>query len=133
MKLLKKKKTLIALTVTTGALLVALIVGNQVTNYYEGAINSLLNASTSKIIQKPNAEKTDTEYYKSNYAYTKDGEKKLVEDGKNLYRQIVEEGTTLLMNTGKGLPFSNDTKKVTIYGNALTPFNMVCSVVAKLK
>ena len=46
MKLLKKKKTLIALTVTTGALLVALIVGNQVTNYYEGDINSLLNAST---------------------------------------------------------------------------------------
>lgn len=122
MKLLKKKKTLIALTVTTGALLVALIVGNQVTNYYEGAINSLLNASTSKIIQKPNAEKTDTEYYKSNYAYTKDGEKNLVEDGKNLYRQIVEEGTTLLMNTGKGLPFSNDTKKVTIYGNAANSY-----------
>ena len=84
-----KKKLWVGLTSATGILLVALIAGGQVANGFEQPINALLNASTTKIVKKGDGESGDTEYYKSNYDYTKEGEQKLVDDGKKLYRNIV--------------------------------------------
>ncbi len=124
-----KKKLWVGLTSATGILLVALIAGGQVANGFEQPINALLNASTTKIVKKGDGESGDTEYYKSNYDYTKEGEQKLVDDGKKLYRNIVEEGTTLLKNDNDALPFAKGTSKITVYGNAapqyLTDFDSI--------
>ncbi|MDD6302057.1 MAG: glycoside hydrolase family 3 C-terminal domain-containing protein [Bacillales bacterium] len=119
---IRKQKLWTGLTVATGVLLVALLAGNAVCNKFEQPINSLLNASTTKLVKKGGSEETDTTYYKSNYEFTKAGESKLVEDGKELYRNIVREGATLLKNDNEGLPFSSTTKKLTVYGNAASQY-----------
>ncbi|MGI6229952.1 MAG: glycoside hydrolase family 3 C-terminal domain-containing protein [Tractidigestivibacter sp.] len=61
---------------------------------------------------------TDTQYFKSDYEYTEDAEKKLSEDQHELYRQIVGEGTVLLKNEGNALPLSTSDGTITVFGNA---------------
>lgn len=53
MKLLQKRKLWVTTSVITGVLLGVLVAGGQVANYFSGAINSFLNASTS-IVQNYN-------------------------------------------------------------------------------
>lgn len=126
MKILKKMGLWIILTCVFAVLLIVAIIGTAVTNYFAPAINSLLNADTSRIV-KVDGDTTDTEYFKSNYTYDKPGEEKLVKDGKDLYRNIIEEGTTLLKNENNALPFKSTDKKITVFGNAgpqyITAFN----------
>lgn len=61
---------------------------------------------------------SETQYFKSDYEYTQDGEQKLVDDQHELYRQIVREGTVLLKNEGGALPLSPEDGKVMVFGNA---------------
>ena len=117
MKVIKNRRLWISATAITGVIFGALVVGERVTNYFEPAINSMLNASTTEIIEDPNADHIDTEYYKSDYTYDQKGEQKLVQDGQDLYRSIVEEGTALLKNDNNALPLATTDKKITVYGN----------------
>ncbi|WP_322151499.1 beta-glucosidase [Paratractidigestivibacter sp.] len=59
-----------------------------------------------------------TEYFKSGYEYTEDGEKKLLADEQQLYTDIVTGGMSLLRNEGNALPLSKDDGKVSIFGCA---------------
>lgn len=61
---------------------------------------------------------TDTQYFKSDYEYTQEGEEQLSADQHELYRQIIGEGTVLLKNEGKALPLSTSDGKVMVFGNA---------------
>lgn len=58
------------------------------------------------------------EVYKSDYAYTLDGEKQLAEAQNELFRRVVHEGVVLLRNEGQALPLSSQNGKVTAFGNA---------------
>ena len=58
------------------------------------------------------------EVYKSDYAYTLDGEKQLAEAQNELFRRVVHEGVVLLRNEGQALPLSSQDGKVTAFGNA---------------
>lgn len=60
----------------------------------------------------------ETQYFKSDYEYTQEGEQKLVDDQHALYSQLVAEGTVLLKNEGNALPLSPDDGKVMVFGNA---------------
>ena len=60
----------------------------------------------------------DTQYFKSDYDYTEDGEKKLQQAQHDLYKQIVGEGTVLLKNEGNALPLSTDDGTINVFGNA---------------
>ena len=60
----------------------------------------------------------ETQYFKSDYEYTQEGEQKLVEDQHALYSQLVAEGTVLLRNEGSALPLSTDDGKIMVFGNA---------------
>ena len=73
MKVIKNRRLWISATAITGVIFGALVVGERVTNYFEPAINSMLNASTTEIIEDPNADHIDTEYYKSDYTYDQKG------------------------------------------------------------
>ena len=64
---------------------------------------------------KPAAEH---EYYKSDYAYTKDGEKQLVADEAQAFATAVGEGIVLLKNEAGALPLSPADGKVVAFGNA---------------
>ena len=64
---------------------------------------------------KPAAEH---EYYKSDYAYTKDGEKQLVADEARAFATAVGEGIVLLKNEAGALPLSPADGKVVAFGNA---------------
>ena len=64
---------------------------------------------------KPAAEH---EYYKSDYAYTKDGEKQLVADEAQAFATAVGEGIVLLKNEASALPLSPADGKVIAFGNA---------------
>ena len=58
------------------------------------------------------------EYYKSDYAYTKDGEKQLVADEAQAFATAVGEGIVLLKNEAGALPLSPADGKVVAFGNA---------------
>ena len=58
------------------------------------------------------------EVYKSDYAYTIDGEKQLADDQDKLFRQVVNEGVVLLRNEGNALPLAAADGKVCAFGNA---------------
>lgn len=118
MKLFHKTAPWAVLTGVFATLLVATTIGNSVAMYFEPAVNSLLGAATSKIEKDENAENVDTEYFKSSFAYTKEGETKLVEKSKEVYHNLVEEGSVLLKNEKEALPFASSDKKIAVYGNA---------------
>lgn len=61
---------------------------------------------------------TEHEYYKSDYAYTKDGEKQLVADEAQAFATAVGEGIVLLKNEAGALPLSPADGKVVAFGNA---------------
>lgn len=71
---------------------------------------------------KKDSHASETQYYKSDYEYTEDGEKKLQQDEHDLYRQIVGEGTVLLKNEGNALPLSKDDGAINVFGNAAPQF-----------
>ncbi len=60
----------------------------------------------------------NAQYYKSDYEYTDEGEKKLLEAEQQLYTDIVAGGTVLLRNEGSTLPLSPSDGKVSIFGCA---------------
>ena len=60
----------------------------------------------------------ETQYFKSDYDYTEDGEKKLQQAQHDLYKQLVGEGTVLLKNEGQALPLSTADGTVNVFGNA---------------
>lgn len=64
------------------------------------------------------SESADTQYFKSDYEYTEDGEKQLLADEQQLYTDIVAGGTVMLRNEGNALPLSKDDGKVSIFGCA---------------
>lgn len=66
----------------------------------------------------PQAPSEETQYFKSDYEYTQEGEQKLVDDEHALYSQLVTEGTVLLKNEGAALPLSPDDGKIMVFGNA---------------
>ena len=61
---------------------------------------------------------SEHEYYKSDYAYTKDGEKQLVADEAQAFATAVGEGIVLLKNEAGALPLSPADGKVVAFGNA---------------
>ena len=61
---------------------------------------------------------SEHEYYKSDYAYTKDGEKQLVADEAQTFATAVGEGIVLLKNEAGALPLSPADGKVVAFGNA---------------
>ena len=71
---------------------------------------------------KKDSHASETQYYKSDYEYTEDGEKKLQQDQHDLYKQIVGEGTVLLKNEGNALPLSKDDGAINVFGNAAPQF-----------
>lgn len=73
------------------------------------------NGNGSNASQAPSEE---TQYFKSDYEYTQEGEQKLVDDEHALYSQLVTEGTVLLKNEGAALPISPDDGKIMVFGNA---------------
>ena len=64
---------------------------------------------------------SEHEYYKSDYAYTKDGEKQLVADEAQAFATAVGEGIVLLKNEAGALPLSPADGKVVAFGNATIP------------
>ncbi|WP_322354863.1 glycoside hydrolase family 3 C-terminal domain-containing protein, partial [Paratractidigestivibacter sp.] len=60
----------------------------------------------------------NTAYFKSDYEYTEDGEKKLQQDQHDLYKQLVGEGSVLLKNEGNALPISTGDGTINVFGNA---------------
>ena len=117
MKILKKTLLWAILTGVFAFLLVVFIIGTAVANYFAPAINSMLNAATSTIV-RVDEDTIDTEYFKSDYTYDQTGEEKLVKDGRDLYRSIIEEGTVLLKNEASALPLTASDKNITVFGNA---------------
>ena len=63
---------------------------------------------------------SENEYYKSDYAYTNEGEAQLVSDEANAFADAVGEGIVLLRNEGAALPISPADGKVVVFGNAST-------------
>ncbi|MEQ2637473.1 glycoside hydrolase family 3 protein [Paratractidigestivibacter faecalis] len=61
---------------------------------------------------------SEHEYYKSDYAYTKDDEKQLVADEAQAFAAAVGEGIVLLKNEAGALPLSPADGKVVAFGNA---------------
>ena len=106
------------LTGVFAVLLVIAIIGTAVANYFEPVINTLLMTSTTKMVEDPNAASVDSEYYKSAYTYDRAGEEKLIADSKEVYRNLVEEGSALLKNENGALPFTESDKVVTVFGVA---------------
>ena len=116
MKILSKTPLWAILTGVFALLLVVVIIGTAVTSYFAPYINSVLGASTSKIIRGDKTN-TDTEYFKSDYAYDRAGEEKLIADAKEVYRSSVEEGSVLLKNENNALPLAS-TGNVVVFGGA---------------
>ncbi len=113
----KSTKLWTVLTSVMAVLLVVAIIGTMVANYFEPVLNTLLMASTSKVVESDDT--TDTEYYKSDYTYDRAGEEKLIADSEELYRNLVEEGAALLKNENGALPFASTDKAVTVFGTGL--------------
>ena len=113
----KSTKLWAILTSAMAVLLVVAIIGTMVANYFEPVLNTLLMASTSKVVESDDT--TDTEYYKSDYTYDRAGEEKLIADSEELYRNLVEEGAALLKNENGALPFASTDKAVTVFGTGL--------------
>lgn len=113
----KSTKLWTVLTSVMAVLLVVAIIGTMVANYFEPVLNTLLMASTSKVVESDDT--TDTEYYKSDYTYDRAGEEKLIVDSEELYRNLVEEGAALLKNENGVLPFASTDKAVTVFGTGL--------------
>ena len=63
---------------------------------------------------------SENEYYKSDYAYTLEGETQLVADQADAFADAVGEGIVLLRNEGAALPISPADGKVVVFGNAST-------------
>lgn len=114
----KSTKLWAILSGVMAVLLVISIIGSMVANYFEPVLNTLLMASTSKIVEDENAGSTDTEYFKSSYTYDRTGEEKLIADSEELFRNLVEEGSALLKNENGALPLTDSDKKVTVFGAA---------------
>lgn len=118
MKILKKTPLWVVLTCVFAFLLLVFIIGTAIAMYFEPAVNSMLNAATSKIVRGEEDENVDTTYFKSGYAFTKADEQKLVDKSKEVYHGLVEEGSVLLKNENNALPFADTDKKIAVYGNA---------------
>lgn len=115
-----KKMLWRGLTAVFAILLIICIVGTQVALDNEGAINSALGTTSSRIITSEDDD-TDTEYYKSefgernatNLAKLKEA---LVEQGV----QEMEEGAVLIKNDNNALPLASDERSVTLFGRHST-------------
>ncbi len=117
---MKKSSTKLwgVLTGVLAFLLVIALIGTSVANYFEPVINTLLMTSTTKMVEDPDAASIDSEYFKSAYSYDRAGEEKLIADSKEVYRNLVEEGSALLKNENGALPLNEADKVVTVFGVA---------------
>ena len=102
MSILTKKKLWIALTSVFAFLLVVVIVGLCVMNFYEQPINLYLKVKTQEIIPEPGAKI----YYWTDW----EDEQELVDYEKQLCEDIEGEGAALLMNKDNTLPLGHGTK-----------------------
>ncbi len=91
------------------------------------------SSSTQKVESTLTATKpaSENEYYKSDYAYTVDGEKQLVADEAEAFANAVGEGIVLLRNEGAALPISPADGKVVVFGNASTYMTDIDTYVKK--
>lgn len=111
-----KKKHIKLLSILTGVfavIMLVFIVLTPIAKSYEHLIDAFLQVDKSKVVGGGD-ENVDSEYFKSEYAYTAEGEEKLYNDYMKVYEQIAEEGTVLIQNKNETLPITGN-KKVVVY------------------
>lgn len=99
-----------SLTVATVILAVLSIMLSGVAQTYAAMVNKTLGINTSMLVPSENAENTDTQYYKSEYATLEE----LYQAKVDLMRRIAQEGTILLKNENSTLPIASG--KITLLG-----------------
>ena len=105
------KNTYRVLFVTSATLFALSLVGTKIAFENKAQINKFLHAETMQVI--PNKDTTiDTEYYKSKFTKLDD----VIENGRNIAREVEEEGAVLLKNDASALPLKEGGRKVTLFG-----------------
>ncbi len=92
------------------------LTGTNIARANRTAISNELGTPTFEIIQKEDGEKVDNVYYKSKYTKL-GGQDGLIQAGKNMCKEIEEEGAVLLENRNNALPLKEGTK-VSLFGTA---------------
>ena len=100
----------------TALIITILLFGTLITGSVIAWENSLmvstaLNAQTFEIVEDPNAETLDTEYFKSDYESVGD----LLEAGADTTEEVMKEGAVLIKNENAGLPIASDAK-ISVFG-----------------
>ncbi|MBQ7243946.1 MAG: glycoside hydrolase family 3 protein [Bacilli bacterium] len=104
------KNTYKILFVATASLFTITTVAAKIMMENQAQINKFFRAETMKVI--PNKDTTiDTEYYKSKFKTLEE----VIENGRNIAREVEEEGAVLLKNDA-ALPLTEGHRKVTIFG-----------------
>lgn len=112
---MKKVPTLlqrILITVLTLALGISMV-GADIAWANALVINSFLGSKSFEVIEDPNAENLDTEYFKSDYADLAS----LIAAGADMTEEVMAEGAVLLKNNNNALPIAKQSK-VSVFGTA---------------
>ena len=105
------KNTYRILFVASSTLFALTAVAAKITFENKAQINKALHAETMKIIPDPNV-KIDSEYYKSDFEKLDD----VIKNGRDIAREVEEEGAVLLKNEGNALPLAAGHRKVSLFG-----------------
>lgn len=108
---LKKGRAIIRFVVC-GVLSVVMIVATVVTAQYADLISNVLDTPTTKVINPVE------DVYKSDYSSYEE----LVVHEEDICKQVEEEGIVLLKNEAETLPFSEDIKNISIFGQDSVDF-----------
>lgn len=100
-----------AVLIFTAFVFGVLIVGSMIAWENSQMVSSAINAQTFEIIEDPDAENIDSEYFKS--AYTKVGD--LIKAGAETTEEVMKEGAVLMKNENNGLPLAKNSK-ITVFG-----------------
>jgi len=102
----------ILITVLVLALGIAMV-GTDIAWANAQVINSFLGSKSFEVVEDPNAENLDTEYYKSDYDNLGD----LIAAGAATTEEVMAEGAVLLKNENGALPLDSG-NKVSVFGTA---------------
>ena len=99
------------LFVATSTLFALTAVGTKIAMENQRQVNKFLHAETMHVI--PNKDTTiDTEYFKSKFSNLDD----VIKNGRDVAREVEEEGAVLLKNDNNALPLTEGHRKVTLFG-----------------
>lgn len=105
---MKKRHTPLLISLTAGFSAVGLVgaIAWGISPLFKTQLDTTWNVKTFDIVNDANAEKEDTEYYKSSY----ESDEALAEDERNLCANLEAEGAVLLKNENHTLPLAKSTR-----------------------